>query len=219
MQSIASMAFLSPRTRRAAARGTTSIAALSLLLGCISTPKPVSTTQVSVSSLPVDGAIAIGAINELESRPVVQVRDFWGQRTVSVLGFYDENETYGLRAEVRRDGELTSPRRRNDHRLFINSFVVYANGGFRRASVGTRNYPLVTGYQFDPNACLKKPHCTPYRSITLGIPDSVLRNSRDGMVVLFERETPTQWTIALSAEMISAYLNAVDSVVATRRAN
>ncbi len=204
---------LTPRTAALA----TAMVASSLLLGCATGRAPLPATHASVSSLPTDGAIAFGAIDELGAEPVVQVRDFRVLRTVSVLGHYDENATYGLRAEVRPDGEITSPRRLGDHRLYINTFVVGANGGFRRASVGTRDNPLVVDYLFDPNACLKGPTCSPYRAITLGIPDSVLRNSRDGLVVLFERQTPTQWTISLSSKLIAAYLNTVDSVSAARR--
>jgi hypothetical protein len=209
--------YLSSRSCQATVRGSAAFVAMSLLFGCASARQPLPATHASVSSLPTDGAIAFGSIDELGAKPVVQVRDFWGLRNVSVLGFYDENATYGLRAEIRPDGDLTTLRRRGDHLLYINSFVVSANGGFRRASVGTRDNPLVAGYLFDPNACLKGPPCSPYRSVTLGIPDSVLRNSPDGMVVLFERHTPTQWTIVLSAKMVATYLSAVDSVSAARR--
>jgi hypothetical protein len=193
--------------------------AISLLIGCASAPRAKDAPEPSASLLPLDAAVAWGAIDEEEATTVVQVRDFTGARTVSVLGFYKENATFGLRAEVRHDGTLTTGRRQGDHSLYINRAVVGANGGFRLASIMTRELQLVSGYLRDANACVLGPPCSPYENITLGIPDSVLRRHRDGLTVTFDRVTPTQWTIALSADMITAYLNSVDSVITRRRTN
>lgn len=200
---------------------TAACVALAMVTGCASTlpvtnaPSPSATTSL----LSLDAAEAWGAINEEEATPLVQVRDFEWARTVSVLGFFKENSTYGLRAEVRHDGQLVSSRRLGDHRLYINRAVVTANGGFRLASIMSSELLLVAGRMRDPNACILGRPCSPHESITLGIPDSVLRNNRDGLVVTFDRVAPSQWTIALSSEMIAAYLNSVDSVIAMRRKN
>lgn len=210
---------LSGRIRGRFGRASTATMALVLLWGCASTPRANDAPEPSLSVLSLDASEAWGAIDEAEATPVVQVRDFTRARTISVLGFYKENATYGLRAEVRHDGALTTGRRQGDHRLYINRAVVGANGGFRLASIMTNELQLVSGSLRDANACILGPPCSPYENITLGIPDSVLRRYRDGLTVTFDRVTPTQWTIALSADMIAAYLNSVDSVIASRRAN
>ncbi len=199
---------------------TTAVAAsLLLLFGCASIPPATGAPRATASTLPLDAGAAWGAIDEDEATPVVQVRDFTRARTVSILGFFLENATYGLRAEVRHDGQLVTSRRLGDHRLYINRAVVSANGGFRLASIMTSELPLDVGYMRDVNSCIQGPPCSPYESVTLGIPDSVLRNNRDGLVVTFDRVAPSQWTIALSPGMIAAYLSSVDSVIAMRRTN
>ncbi len=207
----------------ASASRTSRIAAVSasllLVFGCASIPPVVDAPTAAESTLALDARAAWGAVDQDEATPLVEVRDFTRARTVSILGFFKENATYGLRAEVRHDGQLVTSRRLGDHRLYINRAVVSANGGFRLASIMTSELPLDVGYMRDANACIQGPPCSPYESVTLGIPDSVLRNNRDGLVVTFDRVEPSQWTIAFSPEMIAAYLNSVDSVIAMRRTN
>ncbi len=190
-----------------------------LLGGCATSRPTADAPATTASTLPFGATAAWGAIDEAEATPLVQVRDFWRARTVSVLGFYKENATYGLRAEVRHDGQLTSNRRLGDHLLYMNRAIVRANGGFKLASIMTSELQLVPGALRDVNSCLLGLPCSPYDNVTLGIPDSVLRSYRNGLVVTFDRDSPSQWIIEFSSEMIAKYLNSVDSVIVARRTN
>ena len=55
--------------------------------------------------------------------------------------------------------------------------------------------------------------------VTVGvrIPDSLLRANRDSLVVTFYPRVQEPWTITLRRDLITAYLNKVDSVVAELR--
>ena len=51
-------------------------------------------------------------------------------------------------------------------------------------------------------------------TVSVRIPDSLLRANRDSLVVTFFPRTLDPWTITLRRELIAAYLQKVDSVVA-----
>lgn len=149
--------------------------------------------------------------------PVVQVREFWRSSVISVVAWDVDDAAFGLRASVSRTGELVGGRQFGDHRLYLTPLYARDMGGFKYASV-TLGQPLLgEGTQRDRYSCFYGKECSPMVTFGVGIPDSILRANRDSLVVTFFPSVYEPWTITLRRELITAYLNKVDSVRADVR--
>lgn len=149
--------------------------------------------------------------------PVVQVREFWRSSVISVVAWDVDDAAFGLRASVSRTGELVGGRQFGDHRLYLTPLYARDMGGFKHASV-TLGQPLLgEGTQRDSYSCFYGKECSPMVTFGVGIPDSILRANRDSLVVTFFPIVYEPWTITLRRELITAYLNKVDSVRADVR--
>lgn len=149
--------------------------------------------------------------------PVVQVREFWRSSVISVVAWDVDDAAFGLRASVSRTGELVDGQQFGDHRLYLTPLYARDMGGFKYASV-TLGQPLLgAGTQRDRYSCFYGKECSPMVTLGVGIPDSILRANRDSLVVTFYPSVYEPWTITLRRELITAYLNKVDSVRADVR--
>jgi hypothetical protein len=146
--------------------------------------------------------------------PVVQVRTFRQASLVSVVGWDTDDAAFGLRTSVNQSGVLVGGERFGDHRLYVTPLLVHNMGGFSYASVEPGQLLVRTGVQRDPYACFYGKDCSPLTTIGVRLPDSLLRASRDSLVVTFHPGVFEDWTLTLRHELIEAYLTKVDSVVA-----
>ncbi|MBI2408841.1 MAG: hypothetical protein HYV19_11115 [Gemmatimonadetes bacterium] len=148
--------------------------------------------------------------------PIVQVRGFWRSSVVSVVAWDLEDAQFGLRTEVSRTGRLVGGARLGDHSVYITPFFAWYLGGFRHAYI-VPGRPLLPVGGNDIYACFYGVHCSPMAMVGVRVPDSLLRANRDSLVVTFVPASQDPWTITLRRELITAYLTAVDSVVAERQ--
>jgi hypothetical protein len=149
--------------------------------------------------------------------PVVQVREFWRSSVVSVVAWDPDDAAFGLRTSVTRTGDLVGGLRFGDHQLYMTPLYAQYMGGFKYATVTLGDFLLGTGAQRDPYSCFYGKHCSPMVTVGVRVPDSLLRANRDSLVVTFYPRVQEPWTITLRRELITAYLNKVDSVVAELR--
>jgi hypothetical protein len=149
--------------------------------------------------------------------PIVQVRDYWGSSVVSIVAWDADDPSFGLRTSVTRTGELVGGTRFGDHRLFVSRLVARAMGGFKYASVTEGKLLLRTGTQRDDYACFYGKTCSPMVAEGVRLPDSVLRASRDSLTVTFFPGMLEPWSHTLRGELVAAYLEKVDSVVAAMK--
>lgn len=161
-----------------------------------------------------------GAVGEAASEPpVVQIRDYPGASIVTVVAWSPGEAWFGLRGHVNRSGELVGPQRLGDHRLFVAAADANELGGFTRASVvpvPPGPVLLHAGPAADPQACNRSSVCAPASIFTIQMPDALLRQRRDTLVVTFTGGRYQEWRIRLGRELVDAYLRVVDSVAAAR---
>jgi hypothetical protein len=147
--------------------------------------------------------------------PIVQVRGYRGSPVVSVVAWDVDDAQFGLRTSVSRTGTLVGGVRFGDHSLYMSPLVARDMGGFVHAAVMPEGQLLLgTGAQRDSYSCFYGRKCSPMVTVSVRIPDSLLRANRDSLVVTFFPRTLDPWTITLRRELIAAYLQKVDSVVA-----
>lgn len=150
--------------------------------------------------------------------PVVQVRDYWRSASVSIVAWDADDPAFGLRTSVTRTGKLVGGVRAGDHRLYMTPYLVRDMGGFAHAAVDPKRGELLsTGAQRDDYACFYGRECSPMVTLGIRVPDSLLRENRDGLEVTFFPRVQDPWTLYLRPELISAYLIKVDSVVKAMR--
>ncbi len=149
--------------------------------------------------------------------PVIQVRDYRGAGTVAVLGWDAEETAYGLRAQVGRRGRISGGYQLGDHRLYMSTTLVRQMGGFYRASVPTGALLFSMGTTSDPQACYRTRTCAPMAVTSVSLPDELLRQSGDSLVVTFVSRWGHDWSLTLHRDLIEPYLRAVDSVAVARR--
>jgi hypothetical protein len=149
--------------------------------------------------------------------PIVQVRDYWRASIVSVVAWDVDEAAFGLRTSVSRNGTLVGGLRFGDHVLYISPFFARYMGGFVHATGAPGQLLLRTGWRNDPHSCFYGRHCSPMQTVGVRVPDSLLRASRDSLVVTFLPSIQDPWTITLRRELIAAYLTKVDSIVAGMR--
>jgi hypothetical protein len=165
------------------------------------------------------GASAVATVTE-DAAPIVQVRDYWQSAVVTVVAWDADDAAFGLRTSVTRTGKLVGGNRAGDHRLYMTPYLVRDMGGFAHAAVDPKKGELLnTGWQRDDYACFYGKTCSPMTTVGIRIPDSLLRENREGLEVMFYPRVQDPWSLYLRRELISAYLIKVDSVVkAMRRA-
>lgn len=146
--------------------------------------------------------------------PVIQVRDLPHAPTIAIVAWDPDNPEVGLRTRLRRDGSVLGEGRVGEHRLFLNSIMVDAQGGFARAVSHDGKLLRNTGRQADVDACRFGNVCSPRETTGLGVSDEWLRQHRDSVVVTLRPGTGRNWTIRLDGSLINAYLNAIDSASA-----
>jgi hypothetical protein len=159
----------------------------------------------------------VGTDNAAVATPVVQVRAFWRSSVVSIVAWDPDDPAFGLRTSVSRTGELVGGLRFGDHRLYMTPVYAHNMGGFKYAAVPVGHLLLETGSQGDPYSCFFGKECSPMVTVGVRVPDSLLRANRDSLVVTFYPQVQEPWTITLRRELIAAYLDEVDSVVAELR--
>ena len=167
-----------------------------LLAGC---------SRFSSHHLRPDAAVA--------TKPIVQVRTYWRSSAVTIVAWEPDESAIGLRASVTRTGQVVGGFRFGDHRLYMTPYYARAMGGFAHAVIMPEHLLAYAGFQRDDYACWYGNDCSPMVTLGVSVPDSFLRNNRDSLVVKFFPTVLDPWTITLRRELISAYLNAVDSVV------
>ena len=146
--------------------------------------------------------------------PIVQVRDYWRSATVTVVAWDADDAAFGLRTAVTRTGKLVGGLRAGDHRLYMTPYLVRDMGGFAHAAADPKKGELLSiGMQRDDYACFYGKNCSPMSTVGIRIPDSLLRENRDGLEVTFYPRVQDPWSLYLRRELISAYLIKVDSVV------
>ena len=129
----------------------------------------------------------------------------------------DDSE-FGLRTSITRTGKLLGGLRAGDHSLYMTPYLLRDMGGFAHAAVDPKKGELLsTGGRRDDYACFYGSQCSPLFTVGVRIPDSLLRENRDGMEVTFYPRVQDPWTLYLRRELISAYLAKVDSVVKEMR--
>jgi len=174
------------------------------LVGC-SLPMIGGSSNEAPTALAADNGVA---------PPVVQVRGYRRSSVVSVVAWDADESDFGLRTSVSRTGKLVGGLRFGDHSLYVSPFYARAMGGFAHAAVMPGQLLLGTGTRRDSYSCFYGRTCSPMVTVGVRIPDSLLRANRDSLVVTFFPSTLDPWTITLRRELITAYLQNVDSVVA-----
>lgn len=149
------------------------------------------------------------------STPVIQVRDVPKAPTIAIVGWDDMNAEYGLRTRLRRDGSHLGEGRVGEHRLYLRSVFVEANGKFAHAVAHNGKLLRNTGSARDVDACRFGNVCSPSETVGIGVSDEFLRENRDSLVVTLRPSTGRYWTIRLDRSLIDAYLGAMDSVSAS----
>lgn len=149
--------------------------------------------------------------------PIVQVRDYWGSSVVSIVAWDADDPSFGLRTSVTRTGTLVGGLRFGDHRLYVSPLVAREMGGFKYASVTEGQLLLRAGTRKDIYSCFYGKACSPMVTDGVRLPDSLLRANRDSLTVTFFPSALVPWSHTLRRELIVAYLEKVDSVVAEMR--
>lgn len=158
------------------------------------------------------------AIATEDTAPIVQVRDFWQSALVTVVAWDADDPAFGLRTSVTRTGKLVGGLRAGDHSLYMTPYLVRDMGGFAHAAVDPKKGELLsTGRQRDDYACFYGKNCSPMNTVGIRIPDSLLRENRDGLEVTFYPRVQDPWSLYVRRELISSYLVKVDSVVNAMR--
>jgi hypothetical protein len=173
-----------------------------------------------------------GVVVATSSSPIVQVRDIANGPTIAIVGWDANQAEFGLRTRLRRDGSHQGEARAGEHRLFISTSYVEANGGFLhavahngkllRSTANTRtmdNLPqakILDGFTVfrDEHACQFGNVCSPVRTVGIGVSDEFLRENRDSLVVTLRPKTGRKWEVRLDKALIDGYLATMDSVSA-----
>lgn len=148
--------------------------------------------------------------------PVVQVRDIPNTPTVTIVAWEPGEAQFGLRTRLRRDGSHLGEGRAGDHRLYLSSAFVKANGDSNTISVAHTGKVLrrQSGTVKDVDACRFGNVCSPSETVGLNVADEFLREHRDSLIVTFRPKGGRNWIVRLEKPLIDAYLNTIDSVSA-----
>ena len=155
--------------------------------------------------------------------PIVQVRELPNSPTIAVVAWEPDDNAFGLRTELRRDGSLVS-----DHQLYISTYydgtialtrsrlLKRANWNVAEAVVPTHQVLLSTGVSRDQYHCYWGA-CSPYELRGIRIRDEMLRSNRDSIAVRLYGRGDRELVVTVRRDLIDAYLSKVDSVAAALR--
>lgn len=150
----------------------------------------------------------------------VVVRDYWGSPRASVVAWSDDEDWQGLRAAVLRDGTVAY-----DHTLYLSAYAVPNLAALRQANWYAFSDTAVGGHELqiqgvaaDQFNCQGKKGCSPYVTFRARVPDALLRQTHDSLVVKVVNREGFETMIALRGDLIASYLATVDSVSAARKA-
>lgn len=197
------------------------LALVGALTGCarsIAIPRTADVSRSAATAFAASPERAATA-DDLEP-PKVVVRDYWRAPLASVVGWSAGEAWQGLRASLRRDGTLV-----RDHQLFISVYAVpdwatALHGDWYVYSQDSAVAPQVlqvNGMRFDAFNCQGTRGCSPSLFLSARLPDNVLRNSRDSVVVKVFGRRGDESHLTLHHDLINSYLAVVDSVSAARR--
>jgi hypothetical protein len=141
----------------------------------------------------------------------IEVRYYAHSPTVTIVAWDATQTAYGLRAWLRRDGSLI-----RDHRLFVSTYYQPTRPVFTHAVTPSRPLEL-TGIARDPFWCVGGKPCTPPETFGALIPDTLLRSHPDSLPVTFYDRAGNRLFVTLHRDLIEAYLERVDSIVAVMR--
>jgi hypothetical protein len=155
--------------------------------------------------------------------PIVQVRQYSKSPTIEVVAWEPDDNDFGLRTELRRDGSLVS-----DHQLYVSTYydggvsltssplLKRANWNIAEAVVPIHQVLLSTGVWHDLYHCYWGP-CSPYELRGIRIRDEMLRSNRDSIAVRLYGRGDVAMVVTVRRDLIDAYLSAVDSLAAALR--
>ena len=155
--------------------------------------------------------------------PIVQVRQYSKAPTLEVVAWEPDENDFGLRTELRRDGSLVS-----DHQLYVSTYydgrisltssplLKRAGWNIAEAVVPAHQVLLSTGVSHDLYHCYWGP-CSPYELRGIRIRDDMLRSNRDSIAVRLYGRGDTRLVVTVRRDLIDAYLSTVDSLSAALR--
>jgi hypothetical protein len=168
--------------------------------------------------------------------PIVQVRDVPNAPFVGIVAWQPGEAAFGLRTRLRRDGSHLGENRIGEHRLYLSTVYVEANGGYAHAVAhngkllrditrvreavrdtarNARRNESMRDTVVDVDACRFGNGCSTPKTVGLGISDEFLREHRDSLIVTMRPKTGRNWVIRLDGDLIKAYLATMDSVAAS----
>ena len=142
--------------------------------------------------------------------PTIELRYFSFSPTVSVVSWPAEENWYGLRASVRRNGSIV-----RDHRLYVSTYFEPWMRTMYRAAIAPRELKVL-GVSRDSYAC-HFGRCSPFETFSVRVPDDLLRATRDSVTVTLYGTGNRQLMVTLRRDLIDPYLASVDSVSAALR--
>jgi hypothetical protein len=146
---------------------------------------------------------------------IVQVRDLPNAPIISIVAWDPDDANVGLRTRLGRDGKDLGDARGGEHRLYLDSTLVDAHGGFAHAVAQDGKLLRNVATARDVDACRFGNVCSPRETVGLGVPDEWLRQHRDGIVVTLRPRTGQNWTVSIDGGVVDAYLKTIDSVSAS----
>lgn len=164
-------------------------------------------STAAIAGTPTDSAAA------LHANAIVQVRDLPNAPFITIVAWAPGQGDYGLRTRIGRNGEHLGHARKGEHRLYVDSKFAENQGGFAHASVNGKVL-RAHGAERDMDAC-KFGECSPQSTVGVGVSDEILRENKDKFVVRFRPRGERPWEVTVRADLIEAYLAAVDSVSAS----
>ncbi|MEP6781818.1 MAG: hypothetical protein ABJC26_18100 [Gemmatimonadaceae bacterium] len=217
--------------------------AFGALAGC------AQSTLVPARSTAIGGSAAFSStLADLAGDPpIIVVRDYWGAPSAAVVAWSPDEDSQGLRTEVRRDGSIV-----HDHQVYLSTHAVSnykayygaqwhaftntstnpngsasINGGSRgngknKEVVNDKNsdlaQPLPTyGVSRDIWNCKGAKTCSPYETFSARVSDNLLRSVSDSLVIKVRASNGSEEIVNISHDLIKAYLKTVDSLSSSRR--
>lgn len=205
MASLNQLTGLTRSSRRRAALTLSVVAALTVAGAC------AGRVPVATASESREAESLFDEPTDTTQTPAVVVRDYWRSPTASVVAWDEEQPVYGIRGEIRLDGTLV-----HDHQFYISTYHFPNWGSFTKLTAWDRQLER-EGMVADIHSCEGDKGCSPYRSFRFRLPDSLLRASRDGVVLTFVGNGRPDVDIVLHRELITTYLDTFDSTAAGRR--
>jgi hypothetical protein len=190
------------------------VASLSALAACA--------FPINRGAKPYDDDAYAGSSADEPGPPIVQVREY-SKSNIVVIAWEPDDNGFGLRTELRRDGSLVS-----DHRLYVSTYyngrVALTNSpllqrmkwNVAEAVVPAHQVLLSTGVSRDLYHCYWGP-CSPYESVGIRIRDEMLRSNRDSIAVRLYGRGDAEMILTARRDLIDAYLSTVDSLAAALR--